>query len=154
MRSLSNRNTVLGLKNDIQVITGLEDKQKSTTLTIESDSTFDVEGISVQALKAPCHTRGHTLYRLACNLDTHNAEYDQEIYSNVLFTGDTLFSSGCGRFFEGNAAEMLQNMDKIASLPKDTKIFCGHEYTMSNLEWSLKVEPINCNLQQKYLWAK
>jgi hydroxyacylglutathione hydrolase len=51
-------------------------------------------------------------------------------YNDVIFTGDTLFSSGCGRFFEGNAEEMLKNMDKIANLEDQVQIFCGHEYTL------------------------
>ena len=57
-----------------------------------------------------------------------------------MFTGDTLFIGGCGRFFEGNGEEMLANMDLISKMDPDTNIFCGHEYTVSNLEWAAELD--------------
>ena len=57
-----------------------------------------------------------------------------------IFTGDTVFIGGCGRFFEGTPEEMLKNMDVMLTLPKDTKIFCGHEYTLANFEFCVKAE--------------
>ena len=56
------------------------------------------------------------------------------------FTGDTVFIGGCGRFFEGKAADMLAAMDIMLTLPDDTKMFCGHEYTKANFEFCLKAE--------------
>ena len=58
----------------------------------------------------------------------------------VIFTGDTIFIGGCGRFFEGNAAGMLYAMDLMLKLPEDIKIFCGHEYTRANFEFCIKAE--------------
>ena len=60
--------------------------------------------------------------------------------NRCVFTGDTLFVAGCGKFFEGNAKDMLKSMDEFLKLPIDTKIFCGHEYTLSNFEFCMKVE--------------
>ena len=60
--------------------------------------------------------------------------------NRCVFTGDTLFVAGCGRFFEGDAKDMLKNMDIIHTLPDDTKVFCGHEYTKGNFEFCLQVE--------------
>jgi len=73
----------------------------------------------------------------------------------ALFTGDTLFVGGCGRFFEGTAAQMYHNLiEVVAELPKLTQVYCGHEYTVKNLQFSLKVEPDNKNAQEKLEWAK
>ncbi|KFG28584.1 hydroxyacylglutathione hydrolase, partial [Toxoplasma gondii MAS] len=67
---------------------------------------------------------------------------------------DTLFVGGCGRFFEGTAQQMCHALlDVIRSLPKATRVYCGHEYTKSNLEFALKVEPSNKDLQEKYAWT-
>ena len=60
-----------------------------------------------------------------------------------MFSGDTLFSAGCGRLFEGTADEMLASLDRLAALPGETRIFCGHEYTEANLRFAMAVEPAN-----------
>jgi len=64
-----------------------------------------------------------------------------------LFCGDTLFSGGCGRIFEGTPAQMLQAMDTLAALPGNTRVCCAHEYTLSNLKFAMAVEPDNLALQ-------
>jgi hydroxyacylglutathione hydrolase len=64
----------------------------------------------------------------------------------LLFCGDTLFSAGCGRLFEGTPAQMLASLDALASLPEDTLVCCTHEYTLSNLKFALAVEPGNADL--------
>ncbi|MBI3799249.1 MAG: hypothetical protein HY268_20080 [Deltaproteobacteria bacterium] len=71
-----------------------------------------------------------------------------------MFTGDTLFIAGCGRLFEGTAADMHNNMVKLTSLPNDTRIYCGHEYTEKNLRFALTLEPNNTQVQQKLQWAQ
>ena len=76
---------------------------------------------------------GHTLDHLAYYSESEEA----------LFCGDTLFSAGCGRLFEGTAKMMLQSLNKLAKLPKNTKVYCAHEYTLSNLKFALAVEPNN-----------
>ncbi len=74
---------------------------------------------------------GHTL--------DHMAFYSQPI----VFTGDTLFSAGCGRLFEGKPAQMFDSLQRLCELPDDTKLYCGHEYTLSNLAFAKQVEPNN-----------
>jgi hydroxyacylglutathione hydrolase len=66
-----------------------------------------------------------------------------------LFCGDTLFSVGCGRLFEGSPEQMQDSLDKLAALPADTQVYCGHEYTLSNCDFALQVEPANKALQQR-----
>lgn len=88
---------------------------------------MEIEGIKVKAINVPCHTKGHLLYYVKdysgqqsqCNLDI-SSDQQNDSYSEVLFTGDTLFSSGCGRFFEGSAEQMQSNFDKLNSLPDST----------------------------------
>ena len=80
----------------------------------------------------PGHTLGHVAYYGA----------------NSLFCGDTLFSGGCGRIFEGTPAQMLASLDALAALPDDTRVCCAHEYTLSNLRSARAVEPGNADLQQ------
>jgi hydroxyacylglutathione hydrolase len=82
------------------------------------------------------HIPGHTLGHVA-------------FYANpVLFSGDTLFGAGCGRIFEGTAEEMLCSLNKLMALPDETLIYCGHEYTLANLNFALHVEPENEDIQQ------
>ncbi len=68
----------------------------------------------------------------------------------LLFCGDTLFSMGCGRIFEGTHKQMWSSLKKIRSLPDSTLIYCGHEYTKSNIEFALSLEPHNSELKKKY----
>ncbi len=83
--------------------------------------------LSFQVLEVPAHTRSHIAFY------GHGA----------LFCGDTLFSVGCGRLFEGTAAEMQRALDKLAGLPAETRVYCAHEYTQSNCTFALAVEPDN-----------
>lgn len=84
-------------------------------------------GLEFQVLDIPGHTRGHVAYY------GHGA----------LFCGDTLFSAGCGRLFEGTPAQMTASLAKLKALPPATRVFCGHEYTVNNLKFALAVEPEN-----------
>jgi hydroxyacylglutathione hydrolase len=84
-------------------------------------------GLGFNVLDVPGHTAGHIA------LAGHGA----------LFCGDTLFSAGCGRLFEGTAAQMLASLESLAALPEETRVFCGHEYTEANLRFALAVEPGN-----------
>lgn len=83
----------------------------------------------VRVMETPGHTRSHVVY------------YFPDL--KVLFSGDTLFTGGCGRLFEGTAEQMWLSLTKIASLPGDTRVYCGHEYTVTNLSFALDVEPGN-----------
>ena len=92
-------------------------------------------GLRLQVLDVPGHTAGHIAF--------WSAMPDQ---SPVLFCGDTLFSGGCGRVFEGTPAQMLDSLDRLAALPSDTRVCPAHEYTLSNIRFALAVEPNNLNL--------
>ncbi len=80
---------------------------------------------------------GHTLDHMAYQID------------NTLFTGDTLFAAGCGRVFEGTHEMMYASLQKLAALPKDLNIYCGHEYTETNLRFAEKVEPENIEIAER-----
>jgi hydroxyacylglutathione hydrolase len=97
-------------------------------------------GLRFKVLDIPGHTAGHIAY-------TGLLEPGRP----VVFCGDTLFAAGCGRLFEGTPAQMLDSLDKLASLPPDTLVCCAHEYTASNIRWALQVEPDNAALQQRAL---
>ena len=85
-----------------------------------------------QVMAVPAHTAGHIAYHLS----------DERI----AFVGDTLFAMGCGRLFEGTAAQMFANLQRLAALPDDTRVYCAHEYTLSNGRFALTVEPENAAL--------
>jgi hydroxyacylglutathione hydrolase len=92
-------------------------------------------GLSFEVIEVPGHTAGHIAYYCA---DVDGAP--------LLFCGDTLFSAGCGRLFEGTPAQMLASLDRLAALPERTQICCAHEYTLSNLKFACAVEPGNAEL--------
>ncbi|ODV93800.1 hypothetical protein PACTADRAFT_51549 [Pachysolen tannophilus NRRL Y-2460] len=95
--------------------------------------------IEIKALHTPCHTQDSICYYAI----------DKQTNEKCVFTGDTLFTSGCGRFFEGTAKEMNKCLnDILSSLPDDTVVYPGHEYTASNCNFSLKVMPRNKELQE------
>jgi len=92
-------------------------------------------GLDFQVLEVPGHTAGHIAF------------YTPDIDGRpLLFCGDTLFSGGCGRLFEGTPAQMLASLDKLAALPAATRVCCAHEYTLANLRFALAVEPDNAAL--------
>ncbi|MDY6947504.1 MAG: hydroxyacylglutathione hydrolase [Pseudomonadota bacterium] len=84
-------------------------------------------GLEFQVLDVPGHTAGHIAY----------------VGHGAVFCGDTLFSAGCGRLFEGTAEQMHDSLSKLAALPAETLVYCAHEYTLSNLKFGLAVEPDN-----------
>lgn len=94
-------------------------------------------GLRFEILDVPGHTAGH----IAFYCDDMDAQ-------PLLFCGDTLFSGGCGRLFEGTPAQMLASLDTLAALPDNTRVCCTHEYTLSNLKFACAVEPGNTELQQ------
>jgi hydroxyacylglutathione hydrolase len=94
-------------------------------------------GLTVQVMDVPGHTAGHIAYWIPASP-----------LGPVLFCGDTLFSGGCGRIFEGTPAQMLHSLDTLAALPAETLVCCAHEYTLSNLAFAKAVEPANAALLQ------
>ena len=93
-------------------------------------------GLRFEVIDVPGHTAGHIAYFLPASA----------AQAPVLFCGDTLFSGGCGRLFEGTPAQMLASLDALAALPGDTRVCCAHEYTLANLKFARAVEPGNDEL--------
>lgn len=85
-----------------------------------------------------------TIIRIPGHTLEHTAYYHE---SGLLFCGDTLFSAGCGRVFEGTYEQMYDSLSQLGALPDDTKIYCGHEYTVANLGFAKAVEPLNIDIQ-------
>ncbi|MGQ0455525.1 MAG: hydroxyacylglutathione hydrolase [Hyphomicrobium sp.] len=113
-------------------ITGPEaeaDRIPGITATASEASGAVFAGRAIQVIETPGHTIGHIAYYFRSE--------------SVAFTGDTLFSLGCGRLFEGDARAMYNSLCKIAALPDETAIYCGHEYTMANASFALSIEPEN-----------
>jgi hydroxyacylglutathione hydrolase len=105
-----------------------------------TDAVHDGDAISVGALRGrviliPAHTSGHVAYHFPD--------------AKSVFTGDTLFAAGCGRLFEGDAAQMMASLGRLSVLPDDTKVYCGHEYTQKNLEFAVSLEPGNRAVTEK-----
>lgn len=96
-------------------------------------------GLRFEVLAVPGHTAGHIAFYAPATAEqtTHG----------LLFCGDTLFAAGCGRLFEGTAAQMYESLARLAALPGDTHVYCAHEYTMSNLAFAAAVEPASVALQ-------
>jgi len=88
-----------------------------------------IGAIEAELIDIPAHTAGHVAFHLPA--------------AAVVFTGDTLFAMGCGKLFEGDAGQMYDNLRRLAALPPETRIYCGHEYTLANGLFALTVEPDN-----------
>ena len=97
--------------------------------------TLSAPQVDLTVMAVPGHTRGHLAF------------WAQE--HDWVFTGDILFAGGCGRVFN-SMSDMAQSLDKLASLPKQTEVYCGHEYTLANLRFGIAVEPSNTALQARY----
>jgi hydroxyacylglutathione hydrolase len=99
---------------------------------LDDGATVDLAdlGLEFRVMAVPGHTLGHIAYH------GHGA----------LFCGDTLFSGGCGRLFEGTATQMLDSLDRICALPDETRVYCAHEYTLANLRFAAAVEPGNADI--------
>jgi hydroxyacylglutathione hydrolase len=109
-----------------------------------TDPVADGDQVRIGALEGrvigiPAHTNGHVAYYFPALA--------------AVFTGDTMFIGGCGRVFEGNAATMVASLKKLAALPENTQVYCGHEYTEKNLRFALSLEPGNQALKAKHDWS-
>jgi hydroxyacylglutathione hydrolase len=119
---------VYGYAGDRERIPGL-------TRGLEDGEAFELGSLAGRAMFIPAHTRGHLAYHFAAE--------------KVVFTGDTLFAGGCGRLFEGDAPQMMASLTKLAALPDDTRVYCGHEYTASNLRFAAELEPSSAALAER-----
>jgi len=104
-------------------------------VTVGEGDTVAVGAETATVLETPGHTRGHVCYHFAG--------------AGALFAGDTLFSLGCGRLFEGTADQMWTSLGKLRALPDETRLYCGHEYTQTNARFSLGVDPDNDALRAR-----
>ncbi len=126
------RLTVYGYAGQAQRIPGCTDE-------VSEGDTIAVGNLRARIVFIPAHTSGHVAYH-----------FTQE---HAVFTGDTLFAAGCGRLFEGDAAQMMASLSKLMALPDDTEVYFGHEYTEKNLRFALTLEPDNAALREKHAWA-
>ena len=120
---------VVGFDGDKHRIPGID-------ITLKDNEKWNFGNSLVKILHIPGHTLGHICFF-----------FENE---KIAFTGDTLFSLGCGRIFEGDHKQMLASLNKIKELPQDTKIYCGHEYTYKNAEFCMKYDKDNINLKKKF----
>jgi hydroxyacylglutathione hydrolase len=119
-------------------VTGPEaeaDRIPGLTGTVTAKSELSFAGHSIQVLETPGHTLGHVTYYFPDD--------------GLVFTGDTLFSLGSGKIFEGDPEMMWSSMSKIAALPDTTNVYCGHEYTLNNARFALTIEPENEALKKR-----
>ncbi|XP_055936464.1 hydroxyacylglutathione hydrolase, mitochondrial-like [Argiope bruennichi] len=114
-------------------IYGGDERIESLTEKVYHNQTFKIGDLVFRCLHTPCHTSGHVCYFLE----------GDSFREPICFTGDTLFIAGCGRFFEGSARDMYKSLSILSTLPLNTKIYCGHEYSVNNLKYALTVEPDN-----------
>ncbi|KAJ4753804.1 hypothetical protein LUZ62_088209 [Rhynchospora pubera] len=130
----------------IKVYGGSVDNVKGCTDKVENGDKLSIGNeINILCLHTPCHTKGHISYYVT----------GKDGEDPAVFTGDTLFVAGCGKFFEGTAEQMHQSLCvTLGSLPKPTRVYCGHEYTVKNLQFALTVEPENEKTKQKLSWAQ
>ncbi|GAA5798438.1 hypothetical protein HPULCUR_003841 [Helicostylum pulchrum] len=112
------------------------------TNILKGGETIQLGDLTIKALSTTGHTMDHICY------------YIDKQDDRAVFTGDCLFSSGCGRFFEGTPKDMWSAFSKLLELPNDTKVYFGHEYTISNLKFAQHIEPDNKDIQTKLEWAK
>lgn len=122
---------------------GGDDRVGALNCKVKHNDKFNIGSLNVLCLATPCHTSGHICYYVTGEEDTP-----------AVFTGDTLFAGGCGRFFEGTADQMYKALiETLGKLPNETKVYCGHEYTGNNLKFGIHVEPNNEDILQKMKWV-
>ena len=125
------RAKVLGFELDKDRIPGID-------IILKDKQNFKLGNSSFEVIFIPGHTKGHIAF------------YFKD--EKTVFTGDTLFSLGCGKVFEGTYEQMFSSLNKLKNLPTDTKIYCGHEYTKKNLEFCLEYDSNNELLKKKTNW--
>jgi hydroxyacylglutathione hydrolase len=120
--------TIIGPKAEADKVPGIDQR-------VGGGDSFRVGAHEVRVLDTPGHTAGHITYWLPD--------------SALAFVGDTLFAMGCGRVIEGNAQMMWQSLERLRALPRETVVYCGHEYTEANARFALTIEPDNTALQER-----
>ena len=121
---------VIGFKEDKKRIPGID-------ILVEDNQIWNEDNFEAKIYHVPGHTSGHIAFHF--------------FKEKKLFIGDTLFSLGCGRIFEGTNEEMFNSLNRIKKIPDDTEIYCGHEYTLQNSKFCLAHDSTNLNLKNKIL---
>ena len=111
---------------------------------LSDGDTISVMGSSFEVIDVPGHTAGHIAYYLAGSATA----------APVLFCGDTLFSGGCGRLFEGTPAQMHHSLQRLAALPGNSRVCCAHEYTLANLKFARDADPCNDDVKAYTAWCE
>ena len=119
---------IVGFKEDADRIPEID-------ILVEDNQVWQAENFIAKIIHVPGHTSGHICFHF--------------FKEKLVFTGDTLFSLGCGRIFEGTYKEMFESLNKIKSLPEETKVYCGHEYTLNNSKFCIIYDQQNLNLKKK-----
>ena len=119
---------VIGFKDDKKRIPNID-------IVVENNQVWKSNNFEFKIIHIPGHTSGHICFYF--------------IKEKIVFTGDTLFSLGCGKIFEGTYKQMYSSLDKLKKLPVDTKVYCGHEYTLQNSLFCSKYDKDNKNLEKK-----
>ncbi len=117
-----------------------ENQIRGLTKSVTEGDVIEQSGLSLRVIETPGHTKGHIVF------------YCED--ANALFSGDTVFSLGCGRLLECSPEEMFSSLQKLKTLPPQTDIYCGHEYTVSNGDFALTVDPDNQDLKTRMSEAK
>ena len=120
------------------IIVGYKDDEKripDIDVLVDENQIWKADNFEAKILYIPGHTTGHISFYF--------------FNEKLIFTGDTLFSLGCGKIFEGTYEQMFTSLNKLKSLPSDTMIYCGHEYTLQNSKFCIKHDSKNLNLQNK-----
>ena len=130
-------NLELKKKYNSKIVGFKEDKDRipEIDVLVEDNQKWKGENFEAKIYHIPGHTSGHIAFHF--------------FLEKKIFTGDTLFSLGCGRIFEGTYEQMFNSLKKIKELPKDTQIYCGHEYTLQNSKFCESIDPNNSNLKSK-----
>lgn len=122
---------------DVDIIGGTIDQILCCRTCVSDGDIITFGNLKVHVLHTPGHTNGHICYFIPAQPGCDTP---------AVFTGDTLFIGGCGKFFEGTGAEMYNSLNKLTALPGNTEVYCGHEYTTSNYRFALSINPSNADL--------
>ena len=109
------------------------------TFSVDNNDVFNLLDSEIKIIEVHGHTKNH----IAFYISRENAKY------NILFPGDTLFGGGCGRLLEGTPSQMFKSLNKLNSLPGNTKIYSAHEYTENNLKWALSLNPNDISIRER-----
>lgn len=145
--------TLLQRWPDLPVIAPHDDRIAMATRRVGDRDRVEFDGWMLEVIAVPGHTLSHVAYYARRGIGPNGSKPEGARLGaedvGLLFCGDTLFSLGCGRLFEGSAAQMVASLAELAALPGDTRICCGHEYTLSNAAFARVVEPDNPALRRR-----